>query len=163
MTVFDYVVLAILGVSVLVSVWRGAVRELLALVSWIVAFLVAQAYAGTVAAFLPAAIPSPGLRLLAGFLVVFLVVLLLVALAALAISQLVRAAGLGPLDRGVGAIFGLLRGILVTTLLVFLAGLTAAPREPWWRNAMFSAPLEALVLAAKPWMPDELARRISYD
>ncbi len=163
MTFFDYAVLAILGVSVLVSVWRGAIRELLALASWIVAFLIAQAYAGTVAALLPAAIPSAGLRLLAGFLVVFLVVLLLVALVALAISQLVRAAGLGPLDRAVGAIFGLLRGILVTSLLVLLAGLTAAPREPWWRDAMFSAPLEALVLVGKPWLPDELARRISFD
>lgn len=163
MTVFDYALLGILGLSVLVSVWRGAVRELLALASWVIAFLVAQAYAGTVGALMPAAIPSPALRVLAGFLVVFLTVLLLVAITSLAISQLVRAAGLGPLDRTLGAIFGLLRGILVAALLVLLAGLTSAPRESWWRNAMFSAPMEALVLAVKPWLPDELAGRISYD
>jgi len=162
-TVFDYAMLGILGLSVLISVWRGAVRELLALASWVIAFLVAQAYAGTVATLMPAAIPSPALRVLAGFLVVFLTVLLLVAITSLAISQLVRAAGLGPLDRALGAIFGLLRGILVAALLVLLAGLTSAPRESWWRNAMFSAPMEALVLAGKPWLPNELAGRISYD
>lgn len=163
MTGFDYALLALLGVSVVVSVWRGAIRELLAIAAWVIAFLVAQAWSPLAAAYMPAAVPTAELRLLAGFLALFLSTLLVVALVAIALSQLVRAAGLGPFDRGVGAIFGLVRGILVAAVAVLLAGLTSMPREVWWRNAMFSAPMEALVLSVRPLLPDDLAKRINYD
>jgi membrane protein required for colicin V production len=163
MTVFDYAVLAILGLSVIISVWRGAVREVLALASWIAAFLAAQTYAGPVAAYLPDSVPNASLRLLGGFVIVFLIVLLLTALLAIAISKLVRAAGLGLVDRGLGAIFGLVRGMLVVLTLVLLCGLTAAPRVPAWREAMLSPPLEAVAMSVKPFLPDELSRRISYE
>jgi len=163
MTLFDYVLLVILALSVALSIWRGAVRELLALAAWVIAFLVAQAYAATVAAYLPASIADPSLRMLAGFVAVFLAVLILAAAAALAVSKLVRAVGLGLADRALGAIFGFVRGMLIALTAVLLAGLTPAPRDPLWRDAMFSPPLEALALAAKPWLPDELSKRIRYD
>lgn len=163
MTVFDYAVLTILGLSIILSVWRGAVRELLALASWVIAFLAAQAYAPAAAAYLPASVENASLRMLAGFAGVFLVVLVSMALAALAISKLVRAAGLGPVDRMLGAVFGLLRGMLVVLILVFVCGLTAAPRHPAWREAMLSAPLEAAASSVKAFLPDELSRRISYE
>jgi membrane protein required for colicin V production len=163
MTVVDYAVLAIVGLSVLISVWRGAVREVLALGAWILAFFAAQAYAAPVAAYLPASIEAPGLRLLAGFVAVFVLVLVLMSLVAIAISSLLRSAGLGPLDRGLGAIFGLVRGMLVVIILVLLCGLTAFPRTPAWRDAMLSAPLEAAATSIMPFLPDALARRISFD
>jgi membrane protein required for colicin V production len=163
MTIVDYAVLAIVALSVLISVWRGAVREIFALGAWILAFLTAQAYAATVAAYLPASIESPGLRLLAGFAGVFVLVLLLTTLVSVAISSLLRSAGLGPMDRGLGAIFGLARGMLVVIILVLLCGLTAFPRTPAWRDAMLSAPLEAAAASVMPLLPDALARRISFD
>ncbi len=163
MTVFDYAVLAIVGLSVIVSVWRGAIREVLALLSWIAAFIVAQAYADTLAAYLPDSIPSASIRLLTGFVIIFLAVLILTALVALAISKFVRAVGLGPVDRGIGAIFGLLRGMLAVLILVLLCGLTSAPRHPLWRDAMLSPPLEAMAVSVKPMLPEDLSRRISYE
>lgn len=163
MTGVDYLVLAIVGLSVVVSVWRGAVREVLALAGWILAFFAAQAYAGTVAAYLPASLENEALRLLVGFVCVFLLVLLLTSLVAVAISTLLRSAGLGAVDRGLGAIFGLARGMLVVIILVLLCGLTAFPRTPAWRDAMLSAPLEAAAASLKPYLPHELARRITFD
>jgi membrane protein required for colicin V production len=163
MTLLDYAVLAVVGLSVVLSVWRGAVREVLALAAWILAFFAAQAYAGTVAAYLPASLDNEALRLLTGFLCVFLLVLVLMSLVAIAISTLLRSAGLGPVDRALGAIFGLARGILVVLILVLLSGLTALPRTPAWRDAMLSAPLEAAAVSVKAFLPYELARRISFD
>lgn len=163
MTAFDYAVLAIIGLSVIISVWRGAIREVLAIASWVLAFLAAQAYAPSVARYLPDAIANPSLRMLAGFLCVFVAVLLLTGIVAIASAKLIRAVGLGPFDRGLGAIFGLVRGILVVLTLVLLSGLTAMPREPVWRDAMLSSPLEAVAVAVKPYLPDELSRRISYE
>jgi membrane protein required for colicin V production len=163
MTAVDYVVIGIVALSVMISVWRGAVRELLALAAWILAFFAGQAYAGTVAAYLPASLENEALRLLAGFAGIFLLVLLLTSLVAVAISTLLRSAGLGPVDRGLGAIFGLARGMLVVIILVLLCGLTAFPRTPIWRDAMLSAPLEAAAASVVPLLPYELARRISFD
>jgi membrane protein required for colicin V production len=163
MTVFDYVVLVIVGLSVIFSVWRGAIREVFALAAWIAAFFAAQAYAGTLAAYLPDAIPNASLRLLSGFVIVFLTVLVLTAVVAFAISKIVRAVGLGPVDRGIGAIFGLLRGMLVVLVLVLLCGLTSAPQHPVWREAMLSPPLEAMAVSVRPWLPEDLSQRISYE
>jgi membrane protein required for colicin V production len=163
MTFLDYGVLAIVGLSILISVWRGAVREVLALLAWILAFVAAQAYAYPVAAYAPAAIENAALRVLVGFVCVFVLVLLLTMLVAVAISSLLRSIGLGPVDRGLGAIFGLARGMLVVVMIVLLCGLTEFPRTPAWRDAMLSAPLEAAAATVMPFLPYELARRISFD
>ncbi len=163
MTGFDYVVLAIVGLSVLLSIMRGFVREILALASWFIAFIVARLYATDLIPLLPEAIPNDALKMLAAFLIVFLTTLLLCSLLAIALSQLFKKAGLGFVDRGLGAVFGALRGLLVVCLLVLLAGFTALPKEPLWRNAMFAAPLEALVMLLLPWMPDDIAKHVKYD
>ena len=163
MTGFDYVVLGIVGLSVLLSIMRGFVREILALASWVIAFIVARLYATDLIPLLPEAIPNDALKMLAAFLIVFLTTLLLCSLLAIMLSQLFKKAGLGFLDRGLGAVFGALRGVLVVCLLVLLAGFTALPKEPLWRNAMFAAPLEALVVMLLPWMPDDIAKHVKYD
>jgi membrane protein required for colicin V production len=163
MTTFDYVVLAIVGLSIIVSVWRGAVREILALASWVIAFVAAQAYAAALAGALPAALENQELRMLAGFVGVFVLVFVLATFASYLVAKLVRAAGLGPVDRSLGAIFGLLRGMLVVVTLVLVGGLTSAPRDPAWRDAMLSPPLEAAAAVVKTFLPAELARRISYE
>ena len=83
MTVIDIIVLAILGVSVAIGVWRGLVREVLALVAWIGAFLLANLLAPEAAKLLPKAMASEEIRLLVSFVIVFIVAL--VGLSVLAI------------------------------------------------------------------------------
>ncbi len=163
MTGFDYAVLAIIGLSVLISVMRGFVKEILALASWVIAFFVARHYAMDIAPMLPEAIPNESLAILAAFLILFLSTLLLCSLLAIALSQIFKKVGLGPMDRGLGAVFGFIRGILVVGLLVMLAGFTEFPKDARWRNAMFSAPLEAMVIAILPWMPNDIAKHVKYD
>lgn len=163
MTGFDYVVLGIIGISVLLSIMRGFVREVLALVSWIVAFIVAKLYTVELVPLLPEAIPNEALKMLAAFLILFLTTLLLCSLLAIALSQIFKKVGLGWVDRGLGAIFGVVRGVLIIGTLVLLAGFTALPKDPMWRNAMFAAPLEAMVTAILPWLPTDIAKHVKYD
>lgn len=162
MTWFDYAVLAIVGISVLLSILHGFVRELLALASWIIAFLVAQLCAADAALLLPAAMSSEPLRLLVAFLAVFLTVLLAATLLSNVLSRLFKRAGLGAVDRILGAGFGLVRGFAIVMVVVLLAGLTALPQQPVWREAMLSAPLEALANAIKVWLPYDLSPYIKY-
>jgi membrane protein required for colicin V production len=163
MTVFDYLVLGVVGLSILLSVLRGFVREILALVGWVAAFFVAKIYTLQLAPLLPQSIPGESLRLLAAFLILFLTTLLVSSLLAIALAEVFRKIGMGWLDRLLGALFGLARGVIIVGVVVMLCGLTALPREESWRNAMFSAPLEALVLTAMPWMPQGIAKHVKYD
>jgi membrane protein required for colicin V production len=163
MTLFDLAVVLVIGLSVLLSVIRGLVRELLALSAWVVAFLAANLLAGEVAAWMPAAMESEAMRLLAGFASVFVVVLIAMSVLAILASKLVKSAGLGLEDRLLGGAFGLLRGLLVVMIVVLLAGLTSLPRQAVWRNAVLSDPLVMLASQIKPWLPAELAQRIRYD
>lgn len=162
MTWFDYAVIAVVGISILLSIIHGLAREILSLASWVVAFMVAQIYASDVALLLPAALAQPSLRLLAGFLSVFLVVLVAMALLAMALSGLIKSAGLGLADRALGAVFGFVRGLAIVMIAVLLAGLTGLPRQPEWRHAMMSAPLVTLANLVKLWLPDDLAKHINY-
>jgi membrane protein required for colicin V production len=91
------------------------------------------------------------------------VVLLSMSLLAMFAANLVKNAGLGMEDRVLGGVFGLARGMLVIVVLVLLAGLTALPKQPVWREAVFSKPLESFVGRVKPWLPGGLSQRITYD
>ena len=163
MTLFDLAVVTIVGLSVLLSLIRGLVREVLALAAWVVAFLAANLLAGEVAPWMADAISNESLRLLAGFVAVFVVVLVAVSALAILASKLVKSAGLGLEDRLLGCVFGLARGMLVVMILVLLAGLTSLPRQAVWRNALLSGPLVAFAGSVKAWLPAELSQRITYD
>ena len=163
MTLFDYAVLTIVGGSVVLSVMRGFTRELLALLAWVAAFVVATTASGTVAGWLASSISDESLRALTAFAAVFIGTLLLVSVCGLLLSQAVRRAGLGVEDRLLGGIFGLARGLLIVMVAVLLAGLTPLPKQPAWVNAMLSPPLEALAGALKPWLPQVFSRNISYN
>lgn len=163
MTSFDYLVLAIIGLSIVLSVMRGLLAEVLSIMGWVAAFFVAKTYANQVVPMMPVDIPTESLRILAAFLMLFFATLLVASLLAIALSTIFKKIGLGWLNRLLGAFFGLARGLLIVCILVFLAGLTDAPKDERWRNAMFSAPIEALVVSLLPWVPVSIAKHIKYD
>lgn len=162
MTVLDYVVIGIVCVSVVLSVMRGFVREVLGLVGWIAAFVAAVTLSGPVADVMVSNIPDERLRAIAAFLGVFFLTLLLMAFIAWGFSRVLKSAGLGLEDRVLGGVFGLARGLVIVMILVLLAGLTSLPKQPMWTNAALSPPLEAMAKDMKPWLPKTLARYITY-
>jgi membrane protein required for colicin V production len=163
MTLFDYAVLAIIGLSVLISVLRGGVSEILSLTAWVLAFFLAQRFAEPVSVWLPPEVPTPELRLIAGFAIVFFGVWFVSALVRIAIAQMIKASALALVDRLVGAVFGFARGCIIVIAFVILGGLTRFPTLPIWRDAMFSPPFEAVALKLKPWLPAGLAERLRYE
>lgn len=162
MTLFDYAVLAITGVSVLLGVLRGLTREVISLTAWAAAFVAAGVFAGDVAPLLAAWIADESARVLAAILVVFFGTLLAMSMIAMLVSRLLKSAGLGAEDRVLGGVFGLARGMLVVVTLTLLAGFTALPRQPVWKDAMLAAPLEKLALFARQWLPQDWAQYITY-
>lgn len=162
MTAFDYAVLTVLSLSVLLGLWRGVVSEILALAAWVAAFFAARAGAAELAGWLSGQIAEPGTRLAVAYVLVFVGVLIVFAIARMLISLMLKAVGLGLLDRLLGAAFGVLRGILVVLMAVMVAGMTPLPKADWWRDSTLAPPLETAVIAAKPWLPAEAAKRIRF-
>jgi len=163
MTWVDWAVLAVLGLSALLGVWRGFVREVLALAGWVAAGIVAVLFAGQIALAMPQDFATPLVRHLLAAALIFVLVLVVAGLAGVLLSKMLHAVGLGALDRALGGVFGLVRGALIVLVAVLLIGLTDLPRDPAWRNAKLSGPLETAAIAAKIYLPDAIAKRIRYD
>jgi membrane protein required for colicin V production len=159
----DYAVIGVLLVSMVWSALRGVVREIISLGGWIIAFLAANLFAGPLSAHLPRAIPGDALRTLAAFLAIFVLALICSALVGVLMSKLVSAIGLGPMDKVLGALFGIARGAILVLVAVMAAGMTSAPKQGWWRDSMSGGPLKQLALTLKPWLPDSFAQRLRYD
>jgi membrane protein required for colicin V production len=161
-TAFDYAVLAIVAASILLGVWRGLVSEVLALAAWVAGLLAGYAWGPGMAPLFAEWVKEPALQLAAAFAVIVVLVLAAAALLRLVLSRLLRAVGLGPLDRFLGAVFGIARGVMVVLLCVLVGGMTPLPQQAWWRQAWLAPPLETAVLAARPWLPPAVAKRVRY-
>lgn len=162
MTIFDYLVLFVLAASVVISTLRGLVKEILSLLGWIVAFVVANAYGAALAPLLPEVIPGATARLIVAFIALFLGVRILMGLLSLAIGAVVEATGLSLADRGLGGLFGLARGIVIVLAGVILCGMTAIPQQAFWRDALLSPIAESGARTVKPFLPAALAQHVNY-
>lgn len=162
MTGLDIAVIGIVALSILLAFFRGVIRELMALASWIAALVLALAFEGALAAMLPAFVTSETVRHVLAFVVIFVVVLVIGSVIAHLLAKVVRAAGLGFVDRFLGGIFGLARGAIVVMVGVLLAGLTQLPRNDWWQNAALGPVLAEGALALRPWLPAPWADRLDY-
>ena len=162
MTAFDFVVIAIVGLSTLFAFWQGFIRMLASLAAWVVGVLAAIRFSPDVGALLPGLGESQAVRYILAFTLILIVVLLAGALIGGLASRLANAAGLGFADRALGAVAGVARGILIAVLIVLFAGLTKLPKSDWWQNALTSQALVTGALSLRPWLPKAWADRLDY-
>lgn len=135
----DLVFIGIIAVSVVISLVRGFVREVISIVVWAAAFWISIRFARILATYLEGLVASPTIRLVAAFAGLFIATLLLGAIINYLAGQLVGRTGLSGTDRALGVVFGGLRGGLIVGLLVLMAGLTSIPQETWWRQSRLAA------------------------
>jgi len=94
MTWADYVIVAIIGISMLISLFRGYVREMLSLIAWGAAFWVAFTFSHKVAVLLVEYVDLPSARLVLAFVALFLATLLVGGLVNFLAGELVDKTGL---------------------------------------------------------------------
>jgi len=162
-TWIDYAVLGVFAASVIWGAWRGLVREVIAILGWVIAFLAANLFAGPLGEVMPQQIPGPELRLAAAFVAIFVGSLVVTSLVGLLLSKAVHAVGLAGLDRLLGALFGMARGALIVLAATLLAGLSGLPRQPAWHDSLVGGSLAQAALALKPLLPPAFAQRLRYD
>ncbi|MBI3384178.1 MAG: CvpA family protein [Aquabacterium sp.] len=155
-TLPDLLLLVGLGLSVVVGIWRGLVKELLSLAGWAVSYFCAQWFGAGMGANLPVGQPGERLNVLAGMVVVFVLALLGWALISWAITQVVRASPLSAPDRLLGAGFGLMRGVVVALAVVTLVGMTPVAKWPSWQASRGVAWMQGLLKGLRPVLPEQV-------
>jgi membrane protein required for colicin V production len=154
----DWALLAVLVVSALLGVWRGLVYEVLSVAAWVAAFVLAQAYASQAAAWLPLQDLSVPLQLAAGFSLVFMAAAFVGGLLAWLVKRVVDSVGLRPVDRVLGAAFGLLRGLLILLALTVVVSMTPLHQQGGWQTSQGAGVLAVTLNHIKPMLPTAVAR-----
>jgi membrane protein required for colicin V production len=132
LTAVDWVVIVVLALSILLSLWRGFVREAFSLAGWVAAFLVANLFVDQVATLLAGTIANITGRFVAAYAMLFVATLVVSTFVAYLAGQLVRATGLTVLDRLLGTVFGFARGIILILVCVFVLRQLVPPTELLW-------------------------------
>ena len=154
LTLTDGVLGGILLLSLVVGAWRGLVHELMSLAGWVAAFFVAQWLAQDVAQWLPLwREAAPQVRYALSFVLVFVASMFAAALVSWLLSKVVSTAGLKPVDRSLGGIFGLARGVVVLLVLAVVVHLLGMHRQDWWHGSHLPPVLEWGLAGIKPVLP----------
>ena len=160
MAPLDWIFVAVLLASMLIGAWRGLVFEVLSLLGWVVSFFVAQWWADDMAALLPMGESAGSLRYAAGFAVVFVASVFVCGFLTRLAKKLVEAIGLRPADRTLGAVFGVLRGLVLLLAVAVVADLTPLRDAAWWQESRGAPVLAEVLRGLKPALPDEFARHL---
>jgi membrane protein required for colicin V production len=157
----DYLIIGIILLSALISLVRGFIREGLSLIAWILALWVAISFSPRGVEWLPDNAPlSPPLQQAIVFLVLMVGTLLAAAIINSMLIRLVEKTGLGGIDRLLGMIFGIARGVTMVTGLVFLAGMTPLSHHPWWQDSQLLAHFQVLALWVQSLIPPDIVNPI---
>jgi membrane protein required for colicin V production len=157
----DWILLAVLIASLALGAWRGLVYEVLSVLGWAASFYAAQWFAPQVATMLPLQSASEPVRYAAAFVLVFIAALFAAGLLAFLLKKLVEAMGLRPVDRTLGAAFGVLRGLIVLLAATVVMDMTALRASSWWQESKGAPLLEATLKALKPVLPAPFARYLN--
>lgn len=151
--VIDYIILAIFAISVLAGLMRGLVKEIISLITWIAAFVIASYFAADLALAFSgsqhaAQTTEHHISLLSlglSFVALFVGTLLVGSLLNYFISSAVETGGISFANRFLGGLFGLLRGVLIIFFIIFLAQLAPINNEPVWTGSRFVVAYQPMI------------------
>jgi len=135
MTIPDYLIIAAILISAVIGAARGLLREGIALVTWIIALILAWHFSDLVEPHLGGVLSSAAVKPWVARLIVLGGALLIGALIGSLVSQFVRLSIFAGMDRLGGLAFGALRGLLLFGIFVMLGQLLRLDKDHWWRES----------------------------
>lgn len=158
----DYCLLGLIGLSALLGLFRGLIREVFSLCLWGAAIWLSLKYNRDFSVYFQSFIPIPSVRMVVSFLALFIATLLLGGMLSFLLGKLVASTGLSGTDRLAGFMFGVVRGMLIIALLVMLAGMTPLPEDPWWKQSKLIPPFQTLAIWLRDQMPPSFAAYMKF-
>ncbi len=157
MSLPDIAIIAIILVSLVVGLFRGFIREVLSLAAWILALWAAYAYARGGGVFLEPYIHQPPLRVVAAFGVIFVLVLIAASFLGYLLWRALPLSGISGVDRSLGMLFGVGRGVIIVALLLLAAIFMDFATQPWWQKSLLVHYFTPVADGLRSLMPADLA------
>lgn len=158
----DFTLIGMVLICVVTGLLRGFIKEVFSLAFWLLACWVGLSFSSEFSGFLVSAISHPSARMVASFVALFAITLSLGGLIGFLLSVLVRKTGLTFVDRFGGMVFGVVRGMIVVTVVVMLAGFTPLPKDSWWTESTLIPPFQLFAVWLRDHIPSGLTEYISY-
>ena len=132
----DIVILIIIVFSSAFGLWRGLIKEVLSLLTWIAALLVSRVYSEPLAGLMTGMIENDGIRYVSAFVILFFIVMMFGTFLNSLLSKLLSVAGLKLADRLLGAGFGVARGVIIVLVIMFIANMFVSETELWHQSQL---------------------------
>jgi membrane protein required for colicin V production len=129
--------LGLFTISVLWGFYRGFIREVLGLGTWLGALCVAVYFAEELSLWFSPIIHLEQVRWVVAFVALLLVSLMVGMIITYLVSKLIDHSLFKGLDRVLGALFGICRAVFVLALAVFSLGFSSIAKEPEWKESPF--------------------------
>lgn len=156
MNELDWAVLIVVGLSTIVGVTRGAIREILSIVGWVIGIVIALKWSPELAEKIPLESLGPGIRTILAAVVIAVCCVFAIGLLGILLRKMLEAAHISMEDRVLGSVFGFLRGVVFVCAVVFLAGMTSAPQTTMWRQSAMIPLADTAIDWTMPLLPQAL-------
>lgn len=158
----DIAIVAILLISIVISLIRGFTKEALSLVAWILAGWVAITFSDELDLILSHYLDLESIRMLLAFTILFVMTLFLGAFVNMLIAHLIQKSGLSGTDRAIGVFFGALRGVVIVALLVLIGTVSGLAEQSWWQDSLLLPWAEEFVSWVEQFLPKDFSNQFRY-
>lgn len=156
----DLLILSVLGVSALLSLFRGFVSEVLSLVFWVLAFWLSSRLAAPVSTLFADVVQAPTAQLAFAYIALLLLFGALGGMIVWLVRRFLYSTGLGPTDRMLGLVFGAARGVVIVVALTLLGRFTSMPQDPAWASSRLLPHFDRLAQQSTLLLPAAVRERI---
>lgn len=164
MNILDFSIAFIIFFYTAMGVRAGLIREVMSLGKWLLAGGLSWLFADNVANLFRSSIGDATVRLLVGFVSLFLALFIGSTVAIHMLHNiLVSRPWLKIPNYIFGGVAGATKGIFIIMIMVLLLGLTAAPAKKWWKDSLFSPYLANLAITVSKYLPKDVASHIRYN
>ena len=161
MSALDWIFAVFFALALVHGCWRGLVQELMALVAWVVGFVLAPRYAPLLSPYLPMQGAGPSMKYVVSFVIVLLITLVVLGGVAKLLHRLMEWVGLGLVDRFFGAVFSIAKTTMVCLCLAIVVNLTPLKTLDVWRESLGAKVLVGLLGFLKPMLPLEYGKYVN--
>lgn len=162
MTPIDYSIIAIIILSMVFGCFRGFVRELLSLVGWIAAFYSANFLTSSYYHLIPFDFDE-SFKYIACYFLIFITILVLASIFIKLLNKFINSVGLSLSNFILGGFFGVIRGLLIVFVVIFLGEKTSFSINPAWANSTYIPIIKNSVKNTLPYLPEEWFKDVKYD
>ena len=162
MSLIDILIILVLFASLILGFFRGFVKELMSLMAWVFAFFVAYYFSSSVAIVLPFD-AEVSIKYVTSFVLIFIFVLIISSILIKFISAFVHKIGLGASNIILGGLFGILRGVIIVYLLIFVIEKTSFAEDAAWQQSNSIVLIKLVVEKTFPYLPQDWLNNVKYE